>query len=305
MNITECNLCYHKCGIDRATAKGYCGIDNRIHIAHYGLHRGEEPFLTGNQGSGTIFFAGCSLRCRYCQNYQISRWKCSRGYSGIETVSVNRLVVIFRELESMGVANINFVSPTPYAFHIREAVNRAKKSGFRLPFVYNTHGYDSPETLDALDGLIDIYLPDMKYGNDDLGRKFSGAKYLYSKGKECIRRMYEQTGLLKLNSKGLAYKGIAVRHLVIPGHAESSLQVIDFLESVDRGIHLSLMSQFHPCDGNYDREYPELNRTLRREEYKKVADYAIVLGFKNLLLQNMTSHVSYLPDFDRDGVFTD
>jgi putative pyruvate formate lyase activating enzyme len=305
IDIKKCNLCSHKCGVDRTAGAGYCGIDDKVHIAHYGLHRGEEPFLTGNRGSGTIFFAGCSLRCRYCQNYQISRWKCTHGYRDVETVSINRLVAIFRELESMGAVNINFVSPTPYVFHIREAVIRARKNGFNLPIVYNTHGYDSPETVDSLDGLVDIYLPDMKYGNDDLGWKFSGAKHLYTKGKECIRLMYEQSGLLRLDANGLAYKGIAVRHLVIPGHVDNSLQVIDFLESVDRRIHLSLMSQFHPCEVNYDRDYPELNRTLKRDEYRKVADYAIVLGFKNLILQDMSSHVSYLPDFDRDGVFTD
>lgn len=303
--MEKCNLCSHRCGVDRSAVKGYCGIDDRIHVAHYGLHRGEEPFLTGDHGSGTVFFAGCSLRCRYCQNYQISRWKCSHGHAGIETVSVNRLVTIFRELEAMGAVNINFVSPTPYALQIREAMLRARESGFSLPFVYNTHGYDSPETIESMEGLVDIYLPDMKYGSDELGKKFSGAKYLYSLGKECIRRMYEQSGMLKLGSNGTAYRGIAVRHLVIPGHVDNTFQVIDFLESVDRRIHLSLMSQFHPCDGNYDREYPELNRALTRDEYRKAADYALVLGFKNILLQDLDSHVSYLPDFARDGVFTD
>jgi putative pyruvate formate lyase activating enzyme len=282
---------------------GRCGIDNKIYISHYGLHSGEEPFLTGENGSGTIFFAGCTLRCRFCQNFQISRWITSDGTVDVDTVSADRLVEIFNELNSMGASNINFVSPTPYVSQIREAVIKAKDSGFSLPFVYNTHGYDSPEAVDSLAGLIDIYLPDMKYGDDALGQKFSGVPGLYTKGKECIKKMYEQAGLLELDSNELALKGIAVRHLVLPGHVENSLQVLDFLETVDRRIHISLMSQFHPCPGNLDREYPELNRTLRSDEYDRVVDYAHNLGFKNLMIQEMESHISFLPDFDRDDVF--
>jgi putative pyruvate formate lyase activating enzyme len=264
---------------------------------------GEEPFLTGGKGSGTIFFAGCTLRCRFCQNFQISRWRTSDGTDSVETVSADRLVEIFNELKSMGASNINFVYPTPYVTQIREAVIKAKDSGFILPFVYNTHGYDSPETVDSLAGLIDIYLPDMKYGDDALGEKFSGVPGLYKKGKECIKKMYEQTGLLELDSNELAVKGIAVRHLVLPGHVENSLQVLDFLETVDRRINISLMSQFHPCPGNSDREYPGLNRTLRSDEYNRVVDYAHNLGFKNLMIQEMESHISFLPDFDHDDVF--
>jgi putative pyruvate formate lyase activating enzyme len=304
MNV-KCNLCSFTCGVDRSKQPGHCGIDDKIYIAHHVLHRGEEPFLTGKYGSGTIFFAGCTLRCRFCQNFQISRWRCSDGTNSVETVSVKRLADIFRELKDMGAANINFVSPTPYASMIREAIILARDNGFNLPFVYNTHGYDTPETVDSLNGLIDIYLPDMKYGNDLTGKKFSGAPGLYTFGKECIKKMYEQAGLLSLDSNGLAYKGIAVRHLVLPGHVENSLQVIDFLESVDRRIHISLMSQYHPCGGNYDMEYPELNRTLHKDEYERVVEYARVLGFKNLLVQDMESHVSYLPDFDREEVFPD
>ncbi len=223
----------------------------------------------------------------------------------METASAERLLDIFRELERMGASNINFVSPTPYVPQIREAVIKAKNSGFTLPFVYNTHGYDSPETVDSLAGLIDIYLPDIKYGDDVTGRKLSDAPGLYTHGKECIKKMFSQAGLLQTDHNGLAYKGIAVRHLVIPGHIESSLQVLDFLESVDRRINISLMSQYHPFSLNSDREYPELNRTLSAEEYERVADYACILGFTNLMLQEMGSHISYLPDFERDDVFKD
>lgn len=300
----NCNLCNFRCGADRSLKTGRCGIDDRIHIAHYGLHTGEEPFLTGEHGSGTIFFAGCTLRCRFCQNHQISRWTVKDGFSGIETASVQRLAAIFRELESRGAANINLVSPAPYAMQIKDAIVKARGSGFTLPFVYNTHGYDSPETIEALKGIIDIYLPDLKYGDDETGKNFSAAPDMYSRGKTVIKTMYEQAGLLRLK-KGLAVKGIAVRHLVIPGHIESSLQVLDFLESIDRRIHISLMSQFHPCSENTDKKYPELNRTLFPEEYRRVVDYARALGLKNLLLQEMESCKSYLPDFKNDLVFKD
>jgi len=299
----KCNLCNSRCGVDRDYAVGRCGIDNSIYVSHFGLHKGEEPFLTGEHGSGTIFFAGCTLRCRFCQNFQISRWKSSHSYDGVEKVTVERLAGIFSELKSAGASNINFVSPAPYAVQIREAVIKAKDSGFDLPFVYNTHGWDSVEALDLLNGLIDIYLPDMKYGDDVTGEKFSGVSGLYTSGKECIRKMYENAGLLQFDSIGQAYKGIAVRHLVLPGHVENSLQVLDFLESVDRRIHISLMSQYHPCDSNYDREYPELNRILREDEYERVVNYARNLGFKNILIQELESHTSYLPDFDLENVF--
>lgn len=301
----NCTLCNFRCGVDRSAGRGRCGIDDRIHISHYGLHRGEEPFLTGDHGSGTIFFAGCTLRCRFCQNWQISRWTVKNGNTGVETVPVKRLVEIFRELESMGAANINFVSPTPYAHHIREAIIEARNSGFSLPFVYNTHGYDSVETIESLDGLIDIYLPDLKYGDDETGERFSGAPDMYSYGKLVIRAMYEQAGLLCLDERGVATKGLAVRHLVIPGHIDSSMQVLDFLETVNRRIHISLMSQFHPCIGNIDSAYPELNRTLYPEEYRRVTEYAHALGFRNLLLQEMESHRNYLPDFNEENVFKD
>ncbi len=300
----KCTLCNFRCGTDRESFTGRCGIDNCIHISHYGLHRGEEPFLTGTHGSGTIFFSGCTLRCRFCQNWQISRWNVGSA-DNVETVSPDRLIDIFYELESSGAANINFVSPTPYAHHIKDAIMNARKRGFSLPFIYNTHGYDSTETIDSLNGLIDVYLPDLKYGDDETGKMLSGAPGMYTHGKQVIKRMYEQAGLLRLDSNGLAVKGVAVRHLVIPGHIESSLQVLDFLESVDRRLHISLMSQFHPCGEKPDSLYPELNRTLSHSEYDRVVDYAHTLGLKNLLIQEMASHGNYLPDFDTNHVFTE
>lgn len=300
----KCELCLFRCGADRNITTGRCGIDSMIHVAHYGLHRGEEPFLTGKHGSGTIFFAGCTLRCSFCQNYQISRWRINNSCTPAETLTPEELCSIFFRLRETGAANINLVSPTPYVPGIIEAVKLAKSGGFDLPFVYNTHGYDTPETIDSLAGIIDIYLPDFKYGIDSLGLELSGAPWMYSRGKETLRRIYGQAGNLVTDTSGLAIKGTAVRHLVLPGNIENSLLVLDFLETVDRRMHISLMSQFHPCGAGLEG-HPELNRTLYADEYERVVQYAESLGFRNLLIQEMESHSSYLPDFGKKNVFED
>lgn len=298
----KCELCWFRCSIDRSLAAGRCGIDDAIHVAHYGLHTGEEPFLTGQNGSGTIFFAGCTLRCAFCQNHQISRWRPGNRCTTTSTLLPGELAEIFFLLKSMGAANINFVSPTPYVPGIIESVKIARSRGFDLPFVYNTHGYDTPATIESLSGIIDIYLPDFKYGTDSPGEELSGAPGMYTRCKETLRSIYAQAGSLELDSSGLAYKGTAVRHLVLPGNIENSLNVLDFLETIDRRLHISLMSQFHPCGGE-NRSHPELNRTLTVQEYERVVQYADSLGFTNLLLQEMDSHESYLPDFRREKVF--
>ncbi|MCL1910809.1 MAG: radical SAM protein [Leptospirales bacterium] len=299
---SECALCNLKCGADRGAAAGFCGIDDKLYIAHWGLHFGEEPFLIKGGGSGTIFFAGCSLRCRFCQNHRISRWPLEQG-AGVSEYGVESLVDIFFKLKSAGAANINFVSPTPYVPFIGLAVKEAKLAGFNLPFVYNSHGNDSLETVKSLADIIDIYLPDMKYGSDELGLKFSGVDGLYSYGRETIKAMYEQKGALELNADGRAVCGVAVRHLVIPGEIESSLGVMDFLETIDRKLTVSLMSQFHPPF--HDGLYGHLNARLTRDEYGRVVSYAEALGFENLLIQDVKSSDNYLPNFGRKKVFAD
>ena len=299
---SECRLCNLKCGADRITAVGFCGIDDKLYIAHWGLHFGEEPFLTIGGGSGTIFFAGCNLRCRFCQNHQISRWP-RRPSVGVVKYSPKSLVDVFFKLKDMGAVNINLVSPTPYVPFIRNAIREAKLAGFDLPFVYNTHGNDSVETIESLADIIDIYLPDMKYGNDEIGLKFSGIDGLYSRVKETIKVMYIQKGPLELNAKGCAMRGVTIRHLVIPGEIENSLNVIDFIESLSRKVSLSLMSQFNPPF--HDALYSHLNRRLSRTEYERVVSYARALGFENLLTQDIKSGDNYLPDFGRKNVFID
>ena len=302
---SKCALCNIRCNVIRELGAGYCGIDDKLHISHYGLHHGEEPFLSSFGGSGTIFFSGCTLRCRFCQNYQISRLRFDgKNNNSIKKneYSAKELTNIFFELKKMGARNINFVSPTPYVPFILEAVKEAKMAGFDLPFVYNSHGNDSLETIDSLNGIIDIYLPDMKYGNDETGFNFSGVKDLYSNAKNVIKRMYEQSGRLELDSNGVAIRGVAIRHLVLPGEIDNSLSVIDFLESIDRKMYLSLMSQFHP-NASADLTYPHLGRVLSRDEYNRIVSYATALGFENMLVQEMESSNEYLPDFNRRNVF--
>lgn len=302
---TKCNFCNIKCGAVRAFETGFCGIDNKLHISHYGLHHGEEPFLSAFGGSGTIFFAGCTLRCRFCQNFQISRLRF--GGSPIKTTgskeyTVEELAGIFWKLKKMGARNINLVSPTPYVPFILDAAASVKAAGFDLPFVYNSHGNDSPEVIESLAGIIDVFLPDMKYGNDEIGLRFSGVGGLYSHGSAAVKKMYELAGRLELDSQGMAVRGVALRHLVLPGEIENSLSVIDFLEGIDRKMYLSLMSQFHPIV-SFDGMYPHLSRPLKAVEYDRVVVYAETLGFENMLIQEMESSAEYLPDFTRGNVF--
>ncbi|MCL2025874.1 MAG: radical SAM protein [Leptospirales bacterium] len=297
-----CALCNIKCGVDRRASAGFCGVNDKLYIAHWGLHFGEEPFLTIGGGSGTIFLAGCSLRCRFCQNYQISRWP-RRPSTGVVEYNLKSFVDIFFKLKRRGAANINLVSPTPYVPFIRDAIKEAKLAGFDLPFVYNTHSNDTVETIESLADVIDIYLPDMKYGNDEIGLKLSGVDGLYSHVKETIKAMYAQKGPLELDADGRAVRGVAVRHLVIPGEVQNSLSVIYFLETLDRRMHLSLMSQFNPPF--HDALYSNLNKGLSRAEYQRVVSYAKSLNFENLLTQGIESSDHYVPDFRRRNVFAD
>lgn len=296
--LPKCNLCGFFCNIERSKKSGACKIDDGIYISYYGLHHGEEPFLVGKGGSGTIFFLGCNLRCQFCQNFQISRWENKKRISGTEKkVTIEELVKIFFELKEQGAVNINFVSPTPYVYQIAEAVKTAKEKKIDLPFVYNTHGYDSQEALKLLDGIIDIYLPDAKYADDQIAFKYSGVKNYTSINQNAIREMYRQVGQLEIDARGMGLKGLAVRHLVLPNNLDNSLKVLDFLASFGSEISISLMSQYHPVAKLEINS--ELQRTLSKTEYEQVVRYAQDLGLENCLIQEMDSHDNYLPDFEK------
>lgn len=296
--LKQCDLCPRKCGINRSKGQlGFCGAGNKVEIAHWQIHLGEEPPLSAAGGAGTIFFAHCNFKCVYCQNYQISQEVGSRS----EKTSFE-LSNIMLKLEKLGAQNIDLVSPTHYVLHIVEAVSLARGKGLTIPIVYNTNGYEAPQTLDLLQGTIDIYLPDFKYYDDVIAQKYSQVTGYPEVVKQAIKLMYEQAGDLVINSKNIAIKGMLLRHLVLPNDLAGSVDILEFLAAtVGTGIGLSIMSQYHPCY-RADR-FQELNRTITAAEYDTVVNAANRLGFEKCWIQEFSSKETYLPDFDQEEVF--
>lgn len=292
----NCTLCPRKCGVDRENARGICGESNILRVARASLHMWEEPCLSGDVGSGTVFFTGCNLGCIYCQNYNITH-----EHHGKE-ITIWRLAEIFLELQEKGAANINLVTAVHFTPHIIKALDIARKQGLKLPIVYNSSGYERPETLKMLDGYIDIYLPDYKYFDPVLSKKFSFAPDYPSVVKEALREMFRQVGTPVFDAEGMMKKGMIVRHLVLPSHTADSMNILsDLYETFGDDIYISIMSQYTPCKRFEDT--PELSRKLTRYEYKKVTDFAEKLGIKNGFLQSgEAAKESFIPDFDERGV---
>lgn len=264
-------------------------------IAHYGLHFGEEPPISGTRGSGTIFFSPCNLRCIFCQNYQISH------VASGDAVSVERLKDIFFELEARGAHNINLVSPTPYAPQIAAAIGIAKREGISIPFLYNTNAYENKETIEALDGLIDIYLPDLKYWSAPVAEKLSAAPGYPEVAKTAIEEMRRQVGDLRIED-GIARKGVLIRHLVLPGGLAGTRKVIPWIrERLGNQTVLSLMSQYYPvCRAH---EYPLINRRIDAREYEPLVALLYEEGFRNVYVQELESAEAFLPDFEKERPF--
>lgn len=292
----NCTLCPRKCGVDRENARGICGESNILRVARASLHMWEEPCLSGDVGSGTVFFTGCNLGCIYCQNYNITH-----EHHGKE-ITTERLAEIFLELQEKGAANINLVTAVHFTPHIIQALDIARKNGLKLPIVYNSSGYERPETLKMLDGYIDIYLPDYKYFDPVLAKKFSFAPDYPSAVREALREMFRQVGTPVFDADGMMKKGMIVRHLVLPAHTADSMNVLrDLHETFGDDIYISIMSQYTPCRTFEDT--PELSRKLTRYEYKKVTDFAEKLGIVNGFLQSgEAAKESFIPDFDERGV---
>jgi len=271
-----CRLCPRECGADRLEAlvkkTGFCGAGDRVKIASYNLHFGEEPPISGKRGSGTVFFSGCTLRCIFCQNYPISHL-----YNG-QFYSLEQLANIFLHLQERGAHNINFVSPTPYLYHIVTALRLARDKGLEIPVVYNSSGYERTDIIKKLHNLIDIYLPDLKYDNDRLSLKFSGVKNYVDNAFSAVNEMYVQVGDFHQDKNGIGKSGIIIRHLVLPGFIENSKKVLKRIAgSPFKDVHLSLMSQYFPAHKAV--EHPRLNRKLRADEYSEVEACALYLGF--------------------------
>ncbi len=297
--LSHCILCPRHCGADRLGGQnGFCGAGAGLKIAYFGPHFGEEPPITGTNGSGNIFFSFCNLRCIFCQNHQISH----DGIGG--PYSVEDLVSIFFSLRSAGCHNINLVSPTSYVPLIAPAIEEAKRIGIGLPFIYNTNAYDDVATLKTLEGLIDIYLPDFKYWSGPMASRLShawdGSPYPQA-ARAAILEMKRQVGDLVIED-GIAKKGIVVRHLVLPGGLAGSRQVFEWIgECLGRSTWIGLMSQYLPL--YHSGDYPILARRLRQDEYDSIVAYLINKGFENVFVQELESAPLFVPDFRQDMPF--
>lgn len=287
----SCNLCPRKCGVDRENNIGYCGQSNELSLARVGLHHWEEPIISGDKGSGTIFFSGCNMQCVFCQNYEISRGK---G----KNITTQRLADIFKKLEDMGAHNINLVTGTHYVGQIINAMEIYKPN---IPIVYNCSGYESLSTIQMLNGLVDIYLPDLKYSDNILAKKYSNCKDYFDIAGQAILQMKKQQPV-DIVDNGIMKKGLIIRHLVMPNAIDNSLDVINWLEkNLPKTSYISLMGQYLPC-GNA-LEYPELSRKIKPLEYKIVLNKLLQLGFDNAFIQDLTSaEKEFIPDFNFEGV---
>jgi putative pyruvate formate lyase activating enzyme len=266
-----------------------------VKIAWSGKHFGEEPPLVGKTGSGAIFFTGCNLRCVFCQNYQISQQNLGNNHS------VEELVRIMIRLQKEGALNINLVSPTIWVKQIKQAIKEAKKQGLIIPIVWNSNAYESSKLIKSLEGLVDIYLPDFKYGDNEVAFKYSGVKNYKEKAEETIREMFLQSGNLKLSKEGTAKKGIIVRHLILPNNTENSKKVLDCIGKINKDIYISLMSQYEPL--NKAKEFSEINRRITNEELETVYSYQMELGLENGWFQETGSQSVFLPDFKKENPF--
>lgn len=286
---SSCSLCHRMCMSDRSRSFGFCGCSSLPKVARIGLHHYEEPPISGNRGSGAIFFAGCNLRCIFCQNLQL------QDASFGENFDAKKLANAMLELEAMGAHNINLVTPTPHIITIVEAINEAKMKDLSIPIVYNTNSYIALDAINLLNGLVDIYLPDLKYKSDVLSTKFSNAPRYFDNAIAAIERMYEQVGNLSVKSDGIATKGVLLRHLVLPTCAFDTRDILDEIcARFGKDAYLSLMRQYTPRP---DLPSP-LNRRITDREYRSCSDYCRQLGLNNVFLQAKDSATfAYTPKF--------
>ncbi len=295
--LKDCTLCPRVCHVNRSEGMlGYCGVTKDLMVARAALHMWEEPCISGEKGSGTVFFSGCSMGCVYCQNRNIALGRAGRK------ISIDRLSQIFIELEGKGANNINLVTPGHYVPQIIQAIHLAKAKGIRLPFVYNGSGYEKVETLILLEGLIDIYLPDFKYMQNEIGYRYSNCSDYYTYASLAISEMVRQVGAPSFNEEGIMTKGVVVRHLTLPGYLEDSKHIVKYLyETYGNTIYISIMNQYTPMEAVKD--YPEINRRITDKEYEELVDYAIELGVENGFIQEgETASESFIPEFNGEGV---
>lgn len=289
----KCTLCPRNCNVDRTVKQGVCRTDGIV-LSRVARHDWEEPCISGDKGSGTVFFAGCNLHCRFCQNYDISVQP-----HGVQ-VSVHELADIFLYIQDMGWANVNLVTPSHVADKVTRALQLAKPR-LTIPVVYNTSSYEKVSTLKMLDGLVDVYLPDLKFCSPDVSYQLAGVRDYFQVATQAITEMRRQQPKDVLDSQGYMTSGVIVRHLVLPSFVEDSKQVLDFLAQLDKDIYVSLMSQYFPA--RQDDKYPQLNRRLYKHEYESVRQYFFNVGLHNGYCQDVSSAtVDYLPEFSDEQV---
>ncbi len=294
--MSGCMLCPRKCGADREHGqKGFCKV-TEILVARASLHFWEEPCISGTEGSGTVFFSGCNLGCVFCQNREISG-----GEAGI-AITVERLAEIFLELQEKGANNINLVTPMHVVLSVREALLLAKTKGLSIPVLVNTGGYDSADSLKLLEGLVDIYLPDMKYISSELSKEYSHAADYGEVAKQALAEMYRQVGDPEFDERGMMKKGMIVRHLLLPGCRKDSEAVLRYLhKTYGNHIYISMMNQFTPNERT--AAYPKINRRITTYEYEKLLEFAEEIGIENGFYQTgKTAEESFIPAFDCEGV---
>ena len=300
--LEKCEICPHRCKINRNSGvKGRCRCNDKIRIALASIHNYEEPCLSEINGSGTIFFSKCNLNCIYCQNYEISQMEKGKD------VTIEELAEIMIKQQSKGVNNINLVTPIMCAYQIIEAIKIARKSGLHIPIIYNTNGYENIETIKALDGYIDIYLPDLKYYSNAICKKYSKIDNYFEIATNAIKEMYRQIGSAEFDENGIMQKGLIIRHLILPNHIQNTKHILKWIkENMANDVYVSVMAQYFPT---YKAKEDELlNRKITKKEYKEVENYLYTLGLENGYIQELGEHEEeYVPNFDLvvngDGAF--
>ena len=291
--LIECNVCPHKCKVNRLEGKsGRCKCNDKIKIALVSTHMYEEPCISGTNGSGTIFFSNCNLSCKFCQNYEISQ--IGKGHE----ITIEELASVMVKQQEAGVHNINLVTPTMYVYQIIETIKIARKNGLNIPIIYNSNGYENIETIKALKGYIDVYLPDLKYYSNEIAVKYSKAPNYFEIASKAILEMINQVGAPEFDEDGIIKKGVMIRHLVLPNHIQNSKNVLKWIkENIPEKIYIDVMAQYFPT---YKAKEDELiNRKLTKREYKEIENYFYLLDFKNGYMQELGEHEEeYVPKWE-------
>jgi len=291
--INKCEICPHKCQVDRENTFGRCKAGNKAEIGGVSIHKFEEPCISGENGSGTVFFSKCNLNCVFCQNYEISNLGNGRK------IKIEELIEIFLTQQKNGAENINLVSPTIYADKIALAIKKAKAIGLKIPIIYNTNAYEKVETLKRFEGLVDVYLPDLKYYSNELSLKYSKVDNYFEIATKAIKEMYRQVGVPKFNKDGMIKKGLMIRHLVLPNNIENSKKNLEWIKkNIDEKVYISIMTQYFPT--YKAKEYEEINRKITKEEYEEIENIIYELNIENGYMQDYAEEdeEKYVPKWE-------